>query len=167
MRAVTYRRTYVRTYVIYTRGLCDTGVVTVNDKPAAKSHKLSHGDRISLEIEVLEPITSVTPENIPLNVLYEDDHIIAVNKPEGMVVHPAPGSWNGTFVNALLYHLGPDAKRLLDISDEGGVVQREDEEEEVMDLPETPEAAKASPVSLRPGIVHRLDKGELQLSTMP
>jgi 23S rRNA pseudouridine1911/1915/1917 synthase len=70
-----------------------------------------------------------------------------------MVVHPAPGSPNGTFVNALLYHLGEKATGLLNTS---SIAFDEDED---IDLPETPEAATSSPVFLRPGIVHRLDKG--------
>ena len=153
---------------------------------------------MSVDVQIDESaVSNVVPENIPLDVLYEDEHIIAVNKPHGMVVHPAPGSPNNTFVNALLYHLGPNAATILvnaanqqassgyslqseeEEGEEGEevVVEEEEEEEEEedgirqmgigkgkgkgegIDLPETPEAAKASPPSLRPGIVHRLDKG--------
>ena len=148
--------------------LCDKGGVTVNDKPVTKSYKVATGDVISLQIQERE-VSRVTPENIPLDVLYEDDDIIAINKPQGMVVHPAPGSPNATFVNALLYHLGPSATRLLDEVGAASLASPEvqvlnDESEDLLDagdvdLPETPEAAKASPASLRPGVVHRLDKG--------
>jgi len=145
--------------------LCDQGLVTVNGKPESKSCKVCAGDVISFELKEKEA-SKVDPENIPLDILFEDDDIIVVNKPQGMVVHPAPGSPNNTFVNALLHHLGPAADRLLEtklmgtncalLDDEDG---SEDDDEEFSDLPETPEAAVASPVSLRPGVVHRLDKG--------
>lgn len=110
------------------------------------------------------------PEHIPLEIVYEDDDIIVVNKPVGMVVHPAPGSPNGTFVNALMHHLGPNASRLLDsdgsissstvnILQAGKTDDYDDDDDYEYDLPETPDASKATPKSLRPGIVHRLDKG--------
>lgn len=77
--------------------------VTVNDKVVSKSYKLNNGDRISLEIP--EPVElDVLPENIPIEIVYEDDDLLVVNKPKGMVVHPAAGNYNGTLVNALLYH---------------------------------------------------------------
>jgi len=147
--------------------LCDKGLVAVNDRKVTKSFKLSGGDVVSFHVEERE-VSKLDPENIPLDILYEDDDIIAVNKPQGMVVHPAPGSPNATFVNALLFHLGPAAERLIEsaaqIAVEVGEVEDEDEDEEVemfssADLPETPEAAVASHTSLRPGVVHRLDKG--------
>ena len=149
--------------------LCEKGLVTVNGKQVSKSYKVCNGDVLSFEIEE-KAISKLVPENIPLNVLFEDDDIIAVNKPQGMVVHPAPGSPNGTFVNALLYHLGPAAAdRLLEGANRAGV-KEEDEEDDYgeneflrdslsLDLPETPEAAVATHTSLRPGVVHRLDKG--------
>jgi len=146
--------------------LCDKGLVAVNDRKVTKSFKLSGGDVVSFHVEERE-VSKLDPENIPLDILYEDDDIIAVNKPQGMVVHPAPGSPNATFVNALLFHLGPAAERLVEsaaqIAVEVGEVDDEDEEVEMFssaaDLPETPEAAVASHTSLRPGVVHRLDKG--------
>ncbi len=77
--------------------------VTVNGKPVSKSYKLNNGDEISLEIP--EPVElDVLPENIPIEIVYEDDDLLVVNKPKGMVVHPAAGNYNGTLVNALLYH---------------------------------------------------------------
>ncbi len=143
----------------YLSDLCEKGKVEVNSKiQKTKSFKVSAGDTVSIDVEIVTPDTTVVPECIPLDILYEDEHIIAVNKPKGMVVHPAPGSPNGTFVNALLYHLGPLAQNLL--KNESVFSSNVDDEDiEELDLPETPEAAKASPVSLRPGIVHRLDKG--------
>jgi 23S rRNA pseudouridine1911/1915/1917 synthase len=143
--------------------LCDRGLVLVNNKKEKKNHRLSNGDKIVVEIEP-KPETSVQAEDIPLDILYEDEFIIAVNKPYGMVVHPAPGSPNGTFVNALVHHLGDSAAALFQASsDQTKIAIYPNNEivdnDELIDLPETPEAASASPISLRPGIVHRLDKG--------
>ncbi len=77
--------------------------VTVNGKPVSKSYKINNGDEISLEIP--DPVElDVIPENIPIEIIYEDDDLLVVNKPKGMVVHPAAGNYNGTLVNALLYH---------------------------------------------------------------
>jgi 23S rRNA-/tRNA-specific pseudouridylate synthase len=136
--------------------------VLVNGRAKDKNYKVKGGDAIKLKFLEKE-VSSVEPENIPLNILYEDEHIVVVNKPVGMVVHPAPGSPNGTFVNALLYHLGPEAaSRLLSNETSPLVVMDDadlDEDDLEIDLPETPDASKATPKSLRPGIVHRLDKG--------
>ena len=68
-----------------------------------KSLKLKAGDTILLEIPDAKPIEAV-PQDIPLDIVYEDDHLLVVNKPKGMVVHPAPGNPDGTLVNALLWH---------------------------------------------------------------
>ena len=85
--------------------LIDEGNVTVNGKRESKSYKLRLGDEV--EITEIEPRElDVEPENIPLNIVYEDDDIIVINKPSGMVVHPANGNETGTLVNALLYHCG-------------------------------------------------------------
>ncbi|OGN64337.1 MAG: 23S rRNA pseudouridylate synthase [Chlamydiae bacterium RIFCSPHIGHO2_12_FULL_49_9] len=89
-----------RTYFQY---LIESGFVLLNGEPVKKRILPEEGD----EIEVCFQATaeaSLEPESIPLDILYEDEHILAVNKPAGMVVHPAPGHWSGTFVNALLGH---------------------------------------------------------------
>ena len=79
--------------------------VSVNGLAVQKNYKVAAGDLIELEIP--EPVPSeVVPENLPLDIYYEDDDLIVVNKPRGMVVHPAPGHLQGTLVNALLYHCG-------------------------------------------------------------
>ncbi len=83
--------------------LIDNGSVTVSGKTVKSSYKLKNGDEVKIEIPELEPST-VKPEPIPLDILYEDDSVIVVNKPAGMVVHPAAGYGSGTLVNALLYH---------------------------------------------------------------
>lgn len=100
---------FVSSYMSITRSsaqnLIDEGNVTVNGKVESKNYKLRSGDNV--EIEESEPkILDVIPENIPLNIIYEDSDIIVINKPSGMVVHPAPGNESGTLVNALLYHCG-------------------------------------------------------------
>ncbi len=79
------------------------GQVRVNDQPTKPSYKIRPGDRI--EVQVMAPIpVEITPEPIPLDVLYEDSHLLVLMKPPGLVVHPAPGHFSGTLVNALLHH---------------------------------------------------------------
>lgn len=83
--------------------LIDDKNVTVNGEVQPKKYKVKIGDYISVSIP--EPVDiKAQPENIPLDIVYEDDDLIVVNKPKGMVVHPAPGNYTGTLVNALLYH---------------------------------------------------------------
>ena len=85
------------------QNLIDGGFVLVNGKEVAKNYRLRLGDDV--EIESPEPKElEVLPENIPLDIVYEDSDIIVINKPSGMVVHPANGNESGTLVNALLYH---------------------------------------------------------------
>ena len=81
------------------------GRVRVNGKPAAKSARLSGGETVTVDVPQLRE-TALPPQDIPLDVVYEDDDIIVVNKPTGLVVHPAPGHPDGTLVNALLHHCG-------------------------------------------------------------
>ncbi len=77
--------------------------VLVNGKVAKPSYKLRDGDEI--EVELVAPPTDVfTPENIPLDIVYEDETLVVVNKPAGLVVHPAAGTPSGTLANALAYH---------------------------------------------------------------
>ncbi len=81
------------------------GAVTVNGTVVNKKYTVSVGDSIC--VNVPEPKSlSVEKEDIPLDIIYEDDHLLVVNKPKGMVVHPAAGNYEGTLVNALLYHCG-------------------------------------------------------------
>ena len=83
--------------------IIDDGEVKVNGKPVSKSFRVSIGDEISFSMPELKTIEA-KPENIPLDIIYEDDDLLVVNKPRGMVVHPAAGNYDGTLVNALLYH---------------------------------------------------------------
>ena len=81
----------------------EDGNVRVNGQPVKPKYKLAVGDQVVIEPEVPQKV-DLTPEKIPLDIVYEDDDVIVVNKPQGMVVHPAPGHPNHTLVNALLYH---------------------------------------------------------------
>ncbi|MGI6700933.1 MAG: RluA family pseudouridine synthase [Christensenellales bacterium] len=84
--------------------LIEDNLVSVNGESKKSNYKVRAGDRI--EISVPEPETlSLEPENIPLDIVYEDDYFAVINKPRGMVTHPAPGALSGTLVNALLFHL--------------------------------------------------------------
>ena len=83
--------------------LIESGEVAVNGRAVSKSYKLSGGEDIAVTLPEPEPVEAV-PQDIPLDVVYEDADVIVVNKPSGMVVHPAPGHPDGTLVNALLYH---------------------------------------------------------------
>lgn len=83
--------------------LCEDGNILRGGKIASKNEKLKAGDCIEITIPDPEP-TEAIPENIPIEIVYEDSDLLVVNKPKGMVVHPAPGNYTGTLVNALLYH---------------------------------------------------------------
>ncbi len=85
------------------QNLINEGNVTVNGEKVKSSFKLKLNDKI--EVMVPEPKTpDIKAENIPLDIVYEDDCMLVINKPQGMVVHPAPGNYDGTLVNALMYH---------------------------------------------------------------
>src|SRR5579862_2383456 len=105
--------------------LIDQGRVHISERLARRAHRVMPGDVIDIEILPRPPLRAA-PEEIALDVLYEDEDVAVVNKPAGMVVHAGAGAAKGTLVNALLHHFGA-------LSTAGG--------------------------GLRPGIVHRLDKG--------
>lgn len=91
----------------YLQKLIKDEYVKVNDKPVKPNYRLVLGDQVEITFpDVKEP--DIVPENIPLDILYEDADIIIVNKPKQMVVHPAPGHYTGTLVNALMYHCGAE-----------------------------------------------------------
>ncbi len=92
------------------------GNVLVNQNPVSKSYKVAAGERVTVLIPEPQPDETL-PENIPLDIVYEDDDLLVVNKPKGMVIHPAPGNYTGTLVNALLYHCGDS------LSGIGGVIR--------------------------------------------
>ena len=97
---------YLNENTEYTRSkiqkMIENGNILVNDVKVKDSYKVKENDYIT--IEALEETTDILPENIPLDIYYEDEDLIVVNKPSGMVVHPAPGNYTGTLVNALIYH---------------------------------------------------------------
>lgn len=88
----------------YIQKLIKKGQVTVNDKNVKPKYIVNEGDKIIVKLPEPKQL-EVKPENIPIHIVYEDEDVAVVNKPQGMVVHPAPGNYNGTLVNALLYHL--------------------------------------------------------------
>nr|WP_325212491.1 RluA family pseudouridine synthase [uncultured Oscillibacter sp.] len=85
--------------------LLEEGRVTLNGKPLAKNYKLAGAETLILTLPAPEPLDAL-PQDIPLDIVYEDADVVVVNKPQGLVVHPAPGHPDGTLVNALLYHCG-------------------------------------------------------------
>ena len=85
--------------------LIEEGRVCVNGRAAAKSARLAGGETVTVDIPEVRD-TALVPQDIPLDVVYEDEDVIVVNKPKGLVVHPAPGHPDGTLVNALLHHCG-------------------------------------------------------------
>ena len=76
----------------------------INGKQAKAGNGIKAGDEVSISFTKEVGLEDVLPENIPLDIVYEDEHILVINKPQGMVVHPAPGNYEHTLVNALLYH---------------------------------------------------------------
>ena len=99
----------------FIQGLIEKGNILVNDNNIKSNYKLKAFDEV--KVIMPEPVhLKVEAENIPLDILYEDKDVIVVNKPQGMVVHPAPGNYNGTLVNALLYHCN-------DLSSINGVIR--------------------------------------------
>lgn len=89
----------------YAQNLIDENLVEVNFKPAVKKYKIKVGDTISIKVPAAKPIDAI-PQNIPIDIVYEDDDVIVVEKPRGMVVHPAAGNPDGTLVNTIMYHCG-------------------------------------------------------------
>lgn len=104
----------------------EDGHVYVNGKSVAKNYKLRTGDVI--EIDIKEPkVLDVVPQDIPLDIVYEDDDLIIVNKPQGMVVHPANGNPDGTLVNAIMHHSGDNLSAINGVI-RPGIVHRIDKE---------------------------------------
>ena len=90
----------------------EAGYVRANDKVVKANYKVKPGDIITIVMPYQRRVSEIRPENIPLDIKYEDDHLMVINKPAGLVVHPGHGHFSGTLVNALAYHLnidkGPD-----------------------------------------------------------
>ncbi|XP_047321946.1 RNA pseudouridine synthase 2, chloroplastic [Impatiens glandulifera] len=131
------------------------GLVNINGRVIDKvSQMVRTGDCVVCTISELQPLKA-EPENIPLDIVYEDEHVLVVNKPAHMVVHPAPGNPNGTLVNGILHHCSLPTATL---PDEEILSDNEDLFDELNDL-STDINSSAYAASVRPGIVHRLDKG--------
>lgn len=111
---------------------CEAGSVLVNGKPTKSSYIIKPGDQISIVLSVPPKDVEVVPEDLPINIVYEDDDIIVVNKEPGMVVHPAYGHYTGTLVNALAYRFQNLPTSKTKLTDELSIQ--------------------------RPGLVHRIDK---------
>jgi 23S rRNA pseudouridine1911/1915/1917 synthase len=111
---------------------CDSGFVRVNGKPVKSNYKIKPLDEISIVLTVPPRDVEVVPENIPVNITYEDDYLLIVNKEPGMVVHPGYGNYRGTLVNALAYHF--------------------------QNLPTIRTKLNNDVYMERPGLVHRIDK---------
>lgn len=140
------------------RGIKD-GRVTVNGAVQTKvSAPVASGDRIACRLQRPPPIEA-RPEPIPLDVVYEDDDLLVVNKAAGMVVHPAYGNRTGTLVNALLHHVGGAAISFEPDEDEPDDEDPSTDAGQAVGLSTATAApAYAGDVTVRPGIVHRLDK---------
>lgn len=108
------------------QNLVEQGMVTCGGKPLPKSAKLSPGQTVEVTVPELRP-PDVEPEDIPLDILYEDGDLLVVNKPKGMVVHPAPGNYSGTLVNALLAHCGDSLSGINGVA-RPGIVHRIDKD---------------------------------------
>ena len=107
----------------------EAGIVQVNGKPVKSSYKIKPGDIVTIVLAHPPRDIDIIAENIPLDIVYEDKHVVVVNKAPGMVVHPAYGNYSGTLINAISYHLYPHL-----------------------------EGKKIGSESVRPGMVHRIDK---------
>lgn len=88
----------------FAQGLIEDGLVLVNGKEESKNYKLRQNDDVEIEKREAKDLLECVPEDIPLDIVFEDSDIIVINKPSAMVVHPAPGNESGTLVNALLFH---------------------------------------------------------------
>ena len=136
----------------------------VEGKVLKKSFKVGPAQTIQIFFRDQRP-QDIVAEDIPLDIYYEDEYLLVVNKPAGMVTHPAHGNFSGTLVNALMHYLGRrdegggmrDEKEDLKTSDSSEAEQ--DDEDEDFETYDPSFLLRPSPLSIRPGIVHRLDKG--------
>lgn len=131
-------------------GLVQDGDETVLNR---KSHKVAAGTTLRVAVPREEKPLEIEPQNLPLDIIYEDEHMIVLNKAAGMVVHPAAGNWDGTVVNALAYYLSTSPYG------SGDFVGKDADTSSSTGSKEDPTGADGETLSFRPGIVHRLDKG--------
>ena len=110
----------------YAAKLCEDGLVLCGEKQLLKKYKILGTEEITINVPEPEEL-SIEPENIPLNILYEDSDVIVVNKPQGLCVHPAPGNERGTLVNGLVYHCGDELSAINGVI-RPGIVHRIDKD---------------------------------------
>ena len=120
----------------------DAGHVWANGKPVASNYKVKPGDVIQVLVDYEPTDYSITPEDIPLDIVYEDDDVLVVNKPAGLVVHPGCGNVNGTLLNALAWYFSHGTGKALDMNDPNiGLVHRIDKDTSgLLLIAKTPEA---------------------------
>lgn len=139
-----------------------SGLVSVNGRVTDKvSHMVKGGDKVDCTIADLKPLRA-EPEDIPLDIVYEDEHVLVVNKPAHMVVHPAPGNATGTLVSGILHHCSLPTISFLGEEVLSDAEDASDDELNVFSGNRSPNYDDSSVMcesSVRPGIVHRLDKG--------
>ena len=121
------------------------------------SHKISAGDLIHCKVHGPRPMEAY-PEDIPLEIHYEDEHLMVVNKPAGLVVHPSAGHESGTLVNAVLFHCELPATRVMLGNERDTRPFQEEHDRDEQTMITTGSSSDHSGI-VRPGIVHRLDKG--------
>lgn len=110
----------------YAAKLCEDGFVLCGEKQLLKKYKILGTEEITINVPEPEEL-SIEPENIPLNIVYEDSDVIVVNKPQGLCVHPAPGNERGTLVNGLVYHCGDELSAINGVI-RPGIVHRIDKD---------------------------------------
>ncbi|MBK9154803.1 MAG: RluA family pseudouridine synthase [Chloracidobacterium sp.] len=147
--------------------LIENGDVLVNERPAKASYKLRPGDELDIDL-IEEPAARFEPENIPLDIVFEDEYLAVINKPAGMVVHPGAGIASGTLANAIAWHFGIKGSPLYEAGVDAPAFQGADGVvlggEQNLNAPVQPPATAGGTDSRGPaaghrvGIVHRLDK---------
>jgi 23S rRNA pseudouridine1911/1915/1917 synthase len=138
------------------KDMIDNGHVLIGGKIPKPSIKVKNFMKIDGEIPAEEPLT-LKPQEIPLEILYEDEYFLSVNKPNDMVVHPSFGHNEGTLVNAVLGYLGHEGEEESLKSQVSSL--KSDNQENIYKSSQNPILRKLQSANLRPGIVHRLDKG--------
>ncbi len=138
----------------FAKQLIEEANAVVNERPVKPNYRLKEGDQIRAELTAQEELRAV-PEDIPLDILYEDKDIIVINKPRGMVVHPAPGNPDGTLVNALLYHCRGELSGINGVIRPGIVHRLDKDTSGVMVAAKTDEAHHGLAAQIKAHTAHR------------
>ncbi|WP_289001100.1 RluA family pseudouridine synthase [uncultured Megasphaera sp.] len=138
----------------FAKQLIEEAHAVVNERPVKPNYRLKEGDQIRVELTAQEELRAV-PEDIPLDILYEDKDIIVINKPRGMVVHPAPGNPDGTLVNALLYHCRGELSGINGVIRPGIVHRLDKDTSGVMVAAKTDEAHHGLAAQIKAHTAHR------------